>query len=195
MIIKGYKRRKFLIIIMFLVLLMFAVFSSDWFWDIKVIIEQRDVLYRYSEEYGVDPLLAIAIIKNESSFKTYAQSWKGAIGLMQIMPETGKEVAQKLGIKPFCAEYLYEPEINIRIGLYYFSKLCDEFNGDICLALAAYNGGIKNIKRWLRLSGTSTINIYYIDDIPFPETKAFVKKVLKTYHFLKTIQRFFPFLI
>lgn len=160
--------------------------SSDWFWDIIAPVCYEDLVYKYGQKYDIDPLLASAIIKVESSFYSGAQSSKGAIGLMQIMPSTGKEIASKLNLRPFCISDLYDPEVNIQIGLYYFVKLKNEFNGNIYLSLAAYNGGLKNVKKWLRQNKITLQNSKKeIKNIPFKETQEFVQDVIWNYQWLK----------
>lgn len=163
-----------------------ALVQNDWFWDTIAPVCYEDVVYKYAQKYEIDPLLASAIIKVESSFYSGAQSPKGAIGLMQIMPSTGKEIASKLNLRPFLISDLYAPEINIQIGLYYFVMLKKEFNGDIYLSLAAYNGGRKNVKRWLSQKKINLQNSKEdIKNIPFRETREFVQDVIWNYQWLK----------
>lgn len=164
--------------------------NSDWFWDTIAPVCYEDLVYKYASEYDIDPFLAASIIKVESSFYSGAQSPKGAIGLMQIMPATGKEIASKLNLRPFCISDLYDPEINIQIGLYYFVRLKKKFNGDLYLSLAAYNGGFKNVKKWLAENRMTLQNSKEnIKNIPFKETRKFVQDVLWNYQWLKTINK------
>ncbi|MFH1563197.1 MAG: lytic transglycosylase domain-containing protein [Nitrospirota bacterium] len=160
--------------------------NNNWFWDIVAPIYYEDLVCKYAKNYDIDPLLAAAIIKVESSFYSSAQSPRGAIGLMQIMPSTGKEIASKLKLRPFTVSDLYDPEINIQIGLYYLFKLKREFNGDLHLTLAAYNGGIRNVKKWL---AQKKIPLHSskedIKNIPFKETREFVQDVMWNYQWLK----------
>lgn len=160
--------------------------NTDWFWDVISPLCYEDVVYKYARKYDIDPFLAAAMIKVESSFYSAAQSPKGAIGLMQIMPSTAKEIASKLNLRPFCISELYDPEVNIQIGLYYFVKLKNEFNGDIYLSLAAYNGGLKNVKKWIKQKKITLQNSKKeIKNIPFKETRQFVHDVIGNYHWLK----------
>ncbi|MFH1096350.1 MAG: lytic transglycosylase domain-containing protein [Candidatus Desantisbacteria bacterium] len=172
-----------------IVLLAIFIFlsNSDWFWDMVSPIFYKEIIYKYSEMYEVDPLLASAVIKVESNFQAYAQSPRGAMGLMQIMPETGKEMARRLKIKPFVASDLNNPEINIKIGLYYLTRLKKQFNGDVYLALAAYNGGSANVQKWLAEKKIDTDGV--VDQIPFEETKGFVQKVMRNYEWFKNVQQ------
>jgi len=172
-----------------IVLLVTFIFlsNSDWFWDMVSPVFYKELIYKYSEIYELDPLLASAVIKVESNFQAYAQSNRGAIGLMQIMPETGKEMARRLKIKPFVASDLNNPEINIKIGLYYLARSKKQFNGDVYLALAAYNGGSANVQKWLAEKKIDTDGA--VVQIPFEETKGFVQKVMLHYEWFKNVQQ------
>ena len=102
-----------------------------------------------SKKYGYDPLLLTAVIITESSFNNYARSSKGALGLMQIRPATGKELANEVNIQWNGSSSLYDPEINIVLGAYYLNKLFIDF-GELALALEAYNHGPSRLKRYLK---------------------------------------------
>jgi soluble lytic murein transglycosylase-like protein len=102
-----------------------------------------------SKKYGYDPLLLTAVIITESSFNNYARSSKGALGLMQIRPSTGKYLASKVNVEWKGSSSLYDPETNIVLGAYYLNKLFVDF-GDLGLALEAYNHGPSRLKRYLK---------------------------------------------
>jgi soluble lytic murein transglycosylase len=161
--------------------------NSNWFWDMINPIFYRELIYKYSIKYDIDPLLAAAIVKVESSFQPYAKSPKGAIGLMQVMPETGREIARKLKLKSFTIEDLYDPEINLQIGFYYLTMLREKFNGNIYLTLAAYNGGYTNVQKWIK--DKEIDKDMFIEQIPFEETKEFIHKVMKNYQWFKNVQK------
>lgn len=138
-----------------------------------------DAILRAAEETGTEPLLLVAIMRVESSFNPYAVSPKGAKGLMQVMPSTGTWVAEQLGMTDFDVSHLDDPEINIQIGAWYFSYLRNLFDNNSIAALAAYNGGLGNVRRWLN----EEIWSGQVDDlmnIPFPETRTYVQRVLST---------------
>ncbi len=158
------------------------------FWNSLSPIFHKDLLYKYAGEYKIDPLLIASIIKAESKFNPIATSKVGAVGLMQIMPETASELAKELKIDYLNVEELYKPELNIRIGFAYIAKLHREFNGNTIFALAAYNAGIKNARKWAK-SYKGEDEVENINNIAFPETKEFVKKVLKTYRNFRFIRR------
>ncbi|MCK5236689.1 MAG: lytic transglycosylase domain-containing protein, partial [Deltaproteobacteria bacterium] len=98
-----------------------------------------DVIIEESEKHGLDPIFVMALIKTESTFYNWAKSNKGAVGLMQVLPGTGKEVAGKLRIGWEGERTLYDPYINVRLGISYFAYLKDRFGEDTLRALAAYN--------------------------------------------------------
>ena len=110
----------------------------------------RDTVETYSDRYRVDPYLAIAVIKTESKFQDGVHSHRGAIGLMQLMPDTAEWIAGQLEDPSYSVEAIHEPERNIRYGIWYLSTLQREFDGNDVLALAAYNAGRGNVQSWIR---------------------------------------------
>lgn len=137
----------------------------------------RQMIFREAENAGLDACLVAAIVKTESDFSPGAVSVKGARGLMQIMPETGKWVAGKKGLQGYDPDLLFNPEYNVQIGVWYVAELFREYRGDTVLMLAAYNAGRGNVERWLE-QRSWTGEHGSIDQIPFPETRQFIRKVL-----------------
>ena len=133
----------------------------------------------YAEKYGVPENLVYAVIRTESDFESGAISRVEAVGLMQIMPSTFKWLTNDVLFEHLNEGMLFDPETNIRYGTYYLSYLYDRY-GDWELALAAYNGGLGNVDKWLE-------NDAYADGegglkkIPFKETKHFVSRVSKAW--------------
>lgn len=151
--------------------------------------EYAPFVEKYSAEYGVPEDMIYAVIKTESSFDSSAVSSKGAIGLMQMLPETFEWLTKDILRDHLGVGMLYDPETNIRYGTYYLSRLHDRF-GDWDTALAAYNGGEGNVSQWLTdpkysADGQKLI----IDNIPreFAETKNYVKKVNRALEKYKTL--------
>lgn len=141
--------------------------------------EYSEYVEKYSEEYNVDPLLVLSVIKTESNFNEKAISIREAKGLMQIMDKTGAWAAQEIGIDYFLPNMLFNPEINIRMGCWYLSNLESEFT-DLDLVIAAYNGGSGNVNKWLKDPECSNDG-KKLDYIPFKETKKYVDKVKTNY--------------
>lgn len=137
----------------------------------------RQMIFGEAASAGLDACLVAAIVKTESNFSPGAVSVKGARGLMQIMPETGKWVAGKKGLQGYDPDLLFNPEYNVKIGVWYVAELYREYRGDTVLVLAAYNAGHGNVERWLE-QHSWTGERESIDQIPFPETRQFIRKVL-----------------
>ena len=129
---------------------------------------------KYSEKAGVDPSLAYAVMRAESSFAPAATSPVGARGLMQLMPQTAAMVLHEKKIDP---EMLYDPELNIRLGTKHLRELLDKYNGNETAVIASYNAGASNVNRWLKTYANLSKE-EFIESIPFAETKDYVKKVL-----------------
>jgi soluble lytic murein transglycosylase len=141
----------------------------------------REYVDTYSAQYNLDPLFVLAVIKTESKFDEDAKSHKNAVGLMQITVATGEWAAKEMGYSTFSKENLYDEEYNIRMGCWYLRRLSDTFDGDLDLAVAAYNAGPTNVQSWLQNEKYSS-NGKSIDYIPFGETKKYVDKVNAYYH-------------
>lgn len=141
----------------------------------------RSTVENYSSRWKVDKFLAIAVMKVESNFSEAAHSHSGAVGLMQIMPETAAWIAYQLDEKPEEAaddiKNLRDPETNIRYGTWYLAELENEFKGNDVLALAAYNAGRGNVHEWIKENHWSE-NFSDVDKIPYAETRDYVKRVL-----------------
>lgn len=141
--------------------------------------EYNAFVEKYAHEYGVPTELVWAVIKTESGFDSSAVSHKGAIGLMQMMPETFVWLTNDILHDSHEVGMLYDPETNIKYGTYYLSRLYGRF-GSWDTALAAYNGGEGNVSDWLKDKKYSDDGVNLkIDKIPsqFNETKNYVKKV------------------
>jgi soluble lytic murein transglycosylase len=128
----------------------------------------------------VDPLLVLAVIREESNFFPGAISTSDARGLMQLLPSTAKWIAQsKLGIA-YREEDLFDPETNIRLGTWYLGSLLGQFGGDVSRAVAAYNGGPGNVTRWLEAAG-SVSRAEFPGLLALAETREYLVKVLNAW--------------
>jgi len=137
-------------------------------------VKYGETVNKYSAEYGVPPEVIFAVIKAESGFRNDVESEAGAIGLMQIMPATYKEIAVKLGETETVA-LLYDPETNIKYGTFYLRLLYDRFDNSWEIAFAAYNAGPTRVSGWL--NNPEYINENEIVYIPIEETRNYVKRV------------------
>jgi len=137
----------------------------------------HDTVTKYAAVYHVDSNLTAAVIKSESKFKHTALSHRGAVGLMQLMPDTAEWIAEQIGDKGYSVEKLHEPDRNIRYGTWYIAELEREFKNNDVLALAAYNAGRGNVKDWMKMNNWS-YSFHDIDAIPYKETREYVRQVL-----------------
>ena len=144
-------------------------------------LEYSDLVEKYSEENKLDKYLVYSVIRTESKFKEDATSKVGAKGLMQLMDSTAEDCNIKGGFGYNIPEEIYKPEVNISLGCYYLKKLIDTYDGDISLAITAYNGGAGNVGKWLKDENLTDGDGGLID-IPFEETKGYVDKVLDAYN-------------
>lgn len=138
-------------------------------------LKYQDIVDRYAAEYQLEKSLVNAVIFCESHFETEAVSSADALGLMQVTQETGWWAAEQMGIEAENLD-LTEPDTNIRIGCWYLSWLTEKFDGVTETALAGYNAGHGNISKWLADEAMSADGIT-LEEIPFEETKSYVKKV------------------
>jgi len=140
----------------------------------------REIVDKYCDVYDVDRYLVFSVIRTESFFESDVVSNKGAVGLMQIMPDTGEWIAEKLNLENFSDKDLFEPEKNIMIGVWYLNYLSDRFGGNMDTVIAAYNAGPSNVSKWLSNDEFSKDGENLID-VPFSETKEYRKKVNSAY--------------
>jgi soluble lytic murein transglycosylase len=139
--------------------------------ELTLPLHHEDVIRQQAREKRIDAALIAAVIYAESKFSDRTSS-AGARGLMQITPETAKDVERHSGGTTFTLGDLSNPEINIRYGTYRLRELLDRYDGDVVAALAAYNAGPTNVDHW----GGSELTV---DAIRFPETRAYVEEVLE----------------
>ncbi len=135
-------------------------------------MKYQDAIRKYSKQNNLDPYLVMGLIHQESYFNPKARSPVGAMGLMQLMPPTAKQLARRLN----SSANIDNPEVNIRLGTYYFRQLVDLFGGAVQLAVASYNAGMGNVMRWRRAAPRKPMD-EFIESMPFPETRNYVKRV------------------
>jgi len=142
-------------------------------------LEYKADIEKYSAEFDVDPYLVASIIWVESKYDEGAVSQSGAVGLMQIMPETGEWIASKIDYEIYEGNKLFIPSDNIKLGCWYVSYLNNRFAGDRTHILAAYNGGPNRVADWLENSEYSDVN--GLTEIPIKETEDYVRRVNAAY--------------
>lgn len=139
--------------------------------------QYNNLVVEAAQKNSLSPDLIMAVILAESKSQIDVKSAPGALGLMQIMPDTAKWVQEQRGQKILNEEELKRPENNIAIGSWYLGHLWREFEGNKILALAAYNAGHGHVLEWIEKYHWDK-NFNNIDEIPFPETREYIKKVL-----------------
>jgi soluble lytic murein transglycosylase len=135
-------------------------------------------LRKYSLQNGLDPYLVASLIRQESEFNVLALSRANAVGLMQLLPKTGKTVAKQVKLKGYSAPQLYTPAVNLQLGTRYFKDMVDKYNGQFEYALAAYNAGSDRVGEWLG-QGHYRDPQEFVESIPFTETREYVQAILR----------------
>lgn len=171
--------------VVILALVLCAFLLNEYMEKRKYRLDYPTQIKAYSREFGLDPYLVAAVIHCESGNRPTVVSPKGAVGLMQIMPDTGGWIAEKLGLANYDGAMLKDPEVNIRMGCWYLSYLTDRFGGVRSHALAAYNAGPGNLKKWLEDEAYSQDGV--LVNIPFDETSSYVQKVERAYEKYKNL--------
>jgi len=138
-------------------------------------------LWQLGNDFGVDPLLMMSIMRQESTYRATIKSRAGAIGLVQVMPGTGARLAWLMGDESYSPGALENPAVNMRYGTYYMSLLLDRFDGVFPMAIASYNGGPHNVSRWYREHQGSIAIDEWVEQIQWRETRNYVKKVVGHY--------------
>jgi soluble lytic murein transglycosylase len=135
-------------------------------------------LKRFSYANGLDPYLVASLIRQESEFNPLAVSRANAVGLMQLLPVTGKNVAHQEELKHYNATQLFSPSVNLQLGTRYFRGMVDKFGGSFEHALAAYNAGSDRVEEWMG-QGPYRDSPEFVESIPFTETREYVQAILR----------------
>jgi peptidoglycan lytic transglycosylase len=143
--------------------------------EVTLPLRHEDIIRQQARAKHLDPALIAGVIFAETKFRA-RRSPAGAEGLMQITPATAKFIARRSGGTTFRESDLGDPQINIQYGAYYLRYLLDRYGGSEVLALAAYNAGEGNVDSWL-VRASKRAEQFTRDDIPFPETRAYVNRV------------------
>jgi soluble lytic murein transglycosylase len=135
-------------------------------------------LKKFSLANGLDPYLVASLIRQESEFNPIAVSRANAVGLMQLLPKTGKLVAHQESMKHYAPSQLYTPEVNLELGTRYFKGMVDQFGGSFEYALAAYNAGSDRVQEWMG-QGKYRDQQEFVESIPFTETREYVQAIMR----------------
>ena len=148
----------------------------------------EDTVREYAGKYEIHHLLVLAIIREESRFNPSSESVARAKGLMQIIPSTGEWLAQKINLEDFTEELLFSPEVNINLGCWYISYLEERFAGDPTLIISSYNAGQGTVSNWIEQYKYNRSDLdNFVENIPYEETREYVKKVMKSYQMYKKL--------
>jgi soluble lytic murein transglycosylase len=157
----------------------------------KVLIEAGYPVPKTPDNLELPRSLTLAIARQESEFDSMARSPAGAVGMMQLLPSTAKEVAKKNDID-YLPQNLYDPEYNMTLGSMYLQRMIDNYDGSLIMAIAAYNAGPGNVYKWVQKYGKPehTIDgaVDWIEKIPFAETRNYVQRVLENLQIYRHIE-------
>ena len=149
----------------------------------------RQIVTREAREAGLDPLFVASLIRQESAFAIKIRSAAGAIGLMQVMPETGRYLADKHGIEGFIPASLETAEINLHLGMAFWVDMERRYgDNNLPLALSAYNAGPTRARRWKQFAESGD-PLRFTERIPFDETRGYVKNITRNIHLYEFLYR------
>lgn len=177
--IKGKRKRWFLLLLIVVLAALFI--RSEWIGRLVYPVYYMDEIKQNAERYGQDPLLIAAIIRVESNFKENAVSPKGAVGIMQLMPDTANWILKQERFGEMTVEDAGQSaDAGIRLGTWYVKELRGQFGDSLPVVLAAYNAGPNRVKQWLndKVWDGSESNVR---DIPYGETRHYVQRVMYYY--------------
>ncbi|MFH1017440.1 MAG: lytic transglycosylase domain-containing protein [Pseudomonadota bacterium] len=150
-------------------------------------VDYEAVIRQEAEVQKLDPLLVFSLIKQESAYKEAAESRAGALGLMQLMPDTAIDLARRSNEPPPAPQDLLKSETNVRLGVRYLKRMIDHYGGNAYYAAAAYNAGSDRVDRWVKQWGTLPIE-EFVELIPFEETRNYVKSIVRNYAFYNLLR-------
>ncbi|HBI04789.1 MAG TPA: lytic transglycosylase [Paenibacillaceae bacterium] len=170
-------KKKRYVVSLIILLVTFILLDSSLVLKIIFPVSYKQEIKNSAAHHNVDPYLIMAIIKIESKYNPRRVSKKGAVGLMQVMPNTAKWIIEEANFSKMAKEYLDEPDLNIELGSWYVNFLYKEFDNNLYATIAAYNAGPGNVRKWLN-DGVWDGQKETIEKIPFGETRHYVQRVL-----------------
>lgn len=155
-------------------------------WNLVYPVYYSENINQNAELNRLDPAIVISLMKEESYFNTFALSYSNARGLMQLLPGTAVDIARWKRLGSFSSIQLFDPDVNIKLGTAYLSHVKNKLHNSMLFAVAAYNGGPAAVERWNNSNSSGDLD-EFIENIPYEQTKTYVKKVYKTYWNYKRI--------
>ncbi|MEM9174881.1 MAG: lytic transglycosylase domain-containing protein [Myxococcota bacterium] len=143
----------------------------------------------FPEDAAIEPALVQAIMREESHYRVDARSSVGALGLLQLMPSTASQLARENDRADFVVEDLFDPETNIALGARYLDQLSRRFDGRLSAAIASYNAGPRRVSTWLRGDAAALEDDVWVENIPYDQTRAYVKRVQRSLHVYERFYR------
>jgi soluble lytic murein transglycosylase len=148
------------------------------FWEIIYPLAYWDTIRTEAGRRGLDPYMVASVIRQESGFEPTTVSNAGAVGLMQIMPEEAPRIAEAGGLPAVTRSDLFDPEKNIAVGAAELSQKLERMDGNLMLAIAAYNAGERAVGTWIEMTPVDDIDLF-VESIPYAETRLYVKTVTR----------------
>lgn len=143
----------------------------------------------FPKDASIDPELVWAIMREESLYRVDARSSVGALGLLQLMPETAAQLAEETGLAGFKSEDLFDPRTNITLGATYLDQLGTRFDGRMSAAIGSYNAGPHRVSSWLEGEARELDDDVWVENIPYDQTRSYVKRVMRSLHVYKSFYR------
>lgn len=179
-------RKKWILALLLISLLIILFYRSQWLAEMIYPIDYRQDIEVSAGNFNIDPFLIAAIIRVESNYKTDVKSKKGAVGVMQLMPDTAKWVVDQAKYSPDTLQLLHRADVNIEVGAWYLRSLLDQFAGNQTAVIAAYNAGPGNVKKWIQ-SRVWNGELSDLEQIPFGETRHYIQRVYFYYYKYRSI--------
>ncbi|AZN42423.1 lytic transglycosylase domain-containing protein [Paenibacillus albus] len=180
-----FRRRVILILVIALLTLLFV--RSEWMSHWMYPVKYRSDIVISATNYKLEPHLVAAIIRVETNYKPGVVSKKGAIGVMQLMPDTAKWIIERGGFTNVTLDAISnQPDIGIEMGSWYLNALYNQFDGNMYTVIAAYNAGPGTVNRWLK-AGTWDGKLETVDQVPYGETRHYVQRVIYYYNKYKDL--------
>ncbi|WP_411350249.1 lytic transglycosylase domain-containing protein [Paenibacillus sp. WLX2291] len=178
--LKAMLIRKRVLLPLFVIVLLLVLFNTRWM-GLVYPIQYKDEIRAHAAAYQVDPFLIASIIRVETNYQPSMESKKGALGLMQLMPDTAKWAMEKAHLSDVTLDSVkHDVDPNIELGTWYINNLMQQFGGNKIAVIAAYNAGPGNVKSWIK-SGKWDGTLEDAKDIPYGETRHYVQRVLYYY--------------